>query len=151
MSDCLSVSETKSGRIGDAIRPGLAPAKYGRRFRRDGLPENPYSMTGASGFDCSSLRKIEVDAEDAARQIRRHGQGSPVGSKRPAFHNAMAIAVRLDIGNVGYWDRTRREHGFILNAACDPKLTLTMPSLPKYPVRHEESVWNDRAAQSRRI
>jgi len=26
--------------------------------------------------------------------------------------------------------------------AFDPKLTLTMPSLPKYSVRHEESVCN---------
>jgi hypothetical protein len=30
----------------------------------------------------------------------------------------------------------------------DPKLTLTMPSLPKYSVRHEESVCNSRATHS---
>src|ERR1035437_637572 len=78
----LSLSETRSGRIGDAIRPGLAPAKCGRRSRWGGLPENPYSRIGAFGFDCSSLRKIEANAEDAARQIRRHGQGSRVGSNR---------------------------------------------------------------------
>jgi hypothetical protein len=63
------------------------------------LPENPYSRRGASGLDCSSLRKIEVSAEDAARQIRRHGQGSRVGSSRSAFHNtrsAMVIAARSD-------------------------------------------------------
>src|SRR5271154_6109830 len=95
----LSLSETKSGRIGGAIHPGLAPAEFGRRSRRGGLPENPYSMIGASGFDCSSLRKIEVNAENAARQIRRHDQGNPVGSNRSAFHNtrsAMAIAARWD-------------------------------------------------------
>ncbi len=28
--------------------------------RRGGLRQNPYLMIGASGFDCSSLRKIEV-------------------------------------------------------------------------------------------
>jgi hypothetical protein len=32
----LSLSETKSGRIGDAIRPGLAPAEYGRPSRWGG-------------------------------------------------------------------------------------------------------------------
>ena len=45
-------------------------------------------MIGASGFDCSSLRKIEVNAEDAVRQTRRHGRGSLVGSSRSAFHNS---------------------------------------------------------------
>ena len=56
-------------------------------------------MIGVSGFDCSSLRKIEVNAEDAARQIRRRGQGNHVGSSRSAFHNirsAMVIAARSD-------------------------------------------------------
>jgi hypothetical protein len=56
-------------------------------------------MIGVSGFDCSSLRKIEADAEDAARQIRRHGQGSRVGSSRSTSHNirsAMVTAARLD-------------------------------------------------------
>ena len=55
-------------------------------------------MTGAFGFDCSSLRKIEVNVEDAARQIRQHGQGSHVGSSRLASHNshsAMERAVML--------------------------------------------------------
>src|ERR1019366_9877982 len=46
----LSLSETRSGRIGGAIRPGLAPAKCGRRSRWGGLPENPYSRIGAFGF-----------------------------------------------------------------------------------------------------
>src|SRR4051794_11471187 len=82
LARALSLSETKPGRIGDAVRPGLARAEYGRRSRSGGLPENPYSRIGASGLDCSSLRKIEVNAEDAARQIRRHGQGGPVGSSR---------------------------------------------------------------------
>ena len=84
--------------IGDAICPGLAPAEYGRRPLRRGLPANPCSTRGAFGFDCNRLRKFEVDSEDAARQIRRHGQGSPVGSSRSASHNshsAMAIAARL--------------------------------------------------------
>ena len=48
---------------------------------------------------CSSLRKIEVNAEDAASQVRRRGQGSRVGSSRSAFHNnrsAMVIAARSD-------------------------------------------------------
>src|ERR1700730_4690218 len=95
----LSLSETRSGCIDGAIRLGLARAEYGRRSRWGALPENPYSRIGASGFDCSNLRKIEVNAEDAARQIRRHGQGSRVGSSRSAFHNirsAIAIAARSD-------------------------------------------------------
>src|SRR5216683_3261911 len=33
----------------------------------------------------------------------------------------------------------------------DPKLTFTMPSLPKYSVRHEESVCNSRATHSQRL
>ena len=35
--------------------------------------------------------------------------------------------------------------------AFDPKLTFTMPTLPKYSVRHEESVCNSRATHSRRL
>jgi DNA polymerase-3 subunit epsilon len=95
----LSLSETRSGRIGGAIRPKLERAEYGPRSRWGGLPENPYSRRGAPGFDCSSLRKIEVNAEDAARQIRRHDQGNRVGSSRSASHNtrsATAIAARWD-------------------------------------------------------
>ena len=94
----LSLSETKFGHIGGASHPGLAPVECGRWSLRRGLPANPCSMRGASGFDCSSLRKIEVDTEGAARQTQQYGQGIPVGSSRSAFHNshsAMAIAVRL--------------------------------------------------------
>ena len=78
----LSLSETKSGHIGGAIRQRSAAAECGRRSLWSGLAANPYSMRGACEFDCSSLRKIEVDAEDAAHQIRRHGQGIPAGSSR---------------------------------------------------------------------
>jgi hypothetical protein len=40
-------------------------------------------------------------------------------------------------------------HILVLSSShFDPKLTLTMPSLPKYSVRHEESVCNSRAAHS---
>src|ERR1022692_1273800 len=98
MPSLLSLSETKSAHIGDATRPGLTVAECGRRSLRSGLPANPYSMRGACEFDCSSVRKIEADAEDAARQIRQHGQGSRAESSRSAFHNihsAMAIAARL--------------------------------------------------------
>ena len=94
----VSLSETKSAHIGDATRPGLTVAECGRRSLRSGLPANPYSMRGACEFDCSSVRKIEADAEDAARQIRQHGHGSRAESSRSAFHNihsAMAIAARL--------------------------------------------------------
>ncbi len=62
--------------------PGLAAAECDRRSGWHAMPAYPYSRIGASGFGCSSLRKIEVDVEDAARQIRRHGQGSRVGSSR---------------------------------------------------------------------
>ena len=99
LTAALSLSETRSGRIGGAIRPELARVGYGQSSRWGGLPDNPCSRTDASGLDCSSLRKIEVDAEDAARRIRRHGQGSRVGSSRSSFHNirsAMAIAARSD-------------------------------------------------------
>ena len=54
-------------------------------------------MTGAFGCDCSNRRKREADAEDAARQIPRYGQGIPVGSTRLVFHNshsAMATAAQ---------------------------------------------------------
>jgi hypothetical protein len=98
LEHALSLSETKSAHIGDATRPGLTVAECGRRSLRSGLPANPYSMRGACEFDCSSVRKIEADAEDAARQIRQHGQGSRAESSRSAFHNihsAMAIAARL--------------------------------------------------------
>ena len=50
----LSLSETRSGCIDGAIRRGLARAEYGRRPRWGGLPENPYSRIGASGFDCTT-------------------------------------------------------------------------------------------------
>ena len=94
----LSLSETKSGRIGDASRPGWGATEYGRRSEWRAMSANLYSMTGAFGFDCSSLRKIEVNIEDAARQIRRHGQGSRVGSSQLASHNshsAMESAAML--------------------------------------------------------
>jgi hypothetical protein len=42
----VSLSETRSGGIGGAIRPGLARAEYGRRSRWGALPENPYSRMG---------------------------------------------------------------------------------------------------------
>ncbi len=54
----LSLSGTKSGRIDGAIRLKLAWAEYGRRFRWGGLPENPYSRIGASGFDCSNIIRV---------------------------------------------------------------------------------------------
>jgi hypothetical protein len=94
----LSLSETKSGHIGDATRLGLARQEYGRRSGSRAILAHPYSVTGACELDYSSLRKIEADAENAARQIQRYGQGIPVGSSRSAFHNnhsAMAIAARL--------------------------------------------------------
>jgi hypothetical protein len=46
-------------------------------------------MTGAFGCDCSNRRKREADAEDAARQIPRYGQGIPVGSTQSASHNSI--------------------------------------------------------------
>jgi hypothetical protein len=55
-------------------------------------------MRGVFGIDCNRWRKFEADAEDAARQTRQHGRGSPVGLSRSASHNshsAMAIAARL--------------------------------------------------------
>ena len=66
----LSLSETKSGHIGGAIRPGFAPAECGRRSGWRATLANPCSMRGAFELDYSSLRKFEVDTEDAARQIR---------------------------------------------------------------------------------
>ena len=78
----LSLSETNFARIGDAGRPGWGPTEYDRRSEWRAMSAYPYSMTGASGFDCSSLRKIEVDVEDDAHQIRRHGRDSRVGSSR---------------------------------------------------------------------
>jgi hypothetical protein len=45
------------------------------------------------GLDCRNLRKVEANAEDAARQIRRRGQGGRVGSSRSAFHNIRSATV----------------------------------------------------------
>ena len=81
----ISLSKTKSGHSGGAVCPGPAPAEYDRQSLRRGLRANPYSVRTASGFDCSSLRKFEVDTEDAAHQILRHGRGIPVGSNQSAF------------------------------------------------------------------
>jgi hypothetical protein len=76
--------------------PELAPAICGRMTRPCATPASLYSRTGAFGSDCSNRRKREADAEDAARQRPRYGQGTPVGSTRSASHNshsAMATAA----------------------------------------------------------
>ena len=78
----LSLPETKSGDIGGASHPGLAPAECGRRPGRRATPAHPCSATSAFELDCSSSRKIEEPRKDGARQIQQYGQGSPVGSSR---------------------------------------------------------------------
>src|SRR6266567_6584543 len=83
--------------IGGAIRPELAQAICDRVTRWREAPASPCSRTGAFGCDCSNWRKRKADAEDAARQIPRYGQGIPVGSTQSASHNshsAMATAAR---------------------------------------------------------
>ena len=76
----VSLSETKSGHIGGAIRPRLAGAECDRSSGWRATPAHPCSATGACELDCSILRKIEAHGEDAVRRIRQRGRGSPVGS-----------------------------------------------------------------------
>jgi Transposase, Mutator family len=76
---CLSLSESKSAH---AIRPRWVPVECSSWSLWSESLANPCSVKGTCEFGCNSSRKIEADAEDAARQKRRHGQGTLVGLSR---------------------------------------------------------------------
>ncbi len=87
------MSQTKSGRIGDAIRRELAQALYDRMAQRRVTLVNPCPKIDVSECDCSTQHKREADGEDGARQTPGYGQGIPVGSIRSASHNSRSAMV----------------------------------------------------------
>ena len=93
----LSLSEIKSGHIGDEARQEMASIECTRGSGRRVTPVHPCSATDVFEPDCSNSRMSEARDEGVALGTRQHGLGSPVGSSRSAFQNvrsAMAIVGR---------------------------------------------------------
>jgi hypothetical protein len=82
-------------------------------------------------------------AAPQSRDLYRHEPGGPRISRSRHAGITKKKRSAFPPGQSG-------RHILVLSSShFDPKLTLTMPSLPKYSVRHEESVCNSRATHSR--
>ena len=93
----LSLSEIKSGHIGDEARQEMASIECTRGSGRRVTPVHPCSATDVFEPDCSNSRMSEARDEGVALRTRQHGLGSPVGSSRSAvrhIHSAMATAAQ---------------------------------------------------------